>query len=439
MKKEPAAARQKTSAKRTPARRASSSAANLLKVLSVTGKINSTLNLDELLGILMNTAAEVMGTDAASLMLIDEAAQELVFRVALGEKGRELTEKFRLKLGEGIAGYVAQSGMPLVVNDPLKDPRFARRFDKATGFSTAAILCVPMKTEGRVIGVLQAINPLNRKGFRKSDLELFEIFADQAALAVEKARMHGELVRQEKARQELAIAHTIQQNFLPDLTRQDLEVEIAAQSLPALTVGGDFYDVVSLGPHQISMVIGDVSGKGVPAALYMVRAISEYRFLAAQDIHPAKLLEALNNRLCQHTSFGMFVTLFCLIVDLSERKIYHSSAGHHPLLFRTAATGETIYLEDKGGIPLGMMPESAYDEGEHSLASGDCFLLYTDGLVEARNRSGEEYGSERLLSFWSRPHTGAVEATEKTLEEFRLFTNGAPQHDDTTLLTVRIP
>jgi len=129
-------------------------AANLRRVLAVNAKINSTLDTEELLGLIMATASEVMRAEAASLMLIDPVTGELVFRVALGEKGRELKEKFRLKLGEGIAGHVAQSGTPLIVNDPQSDPRFARRFDDATGFQTRAIACVAMKTKGRIIGIL---------------------------------------------------------------------------------------------------------------------------------------------------------------------------------------------------------------------------------------------------------------------------------------------
>lgn len=430
-------------AARRPAQKLSSkglvSAENVRKVLAVNAKINSTLNLDELLGIIMNTAAEVMETEAASLMLVDEASQELVFRVALGEKGKELVEKFRLKMGEGIAGHVAKTGESLIVNDPSKDPRFAKRFDKATGFQTKAILCVPMKNQGRTLGVLQAINPLRRKGFRKGDQELFESFAAQAALSVEKARLHAELVQQEKTRQELAIASEIQQNFLPNLEHLNLPVEIAARNLPALTVGGDFYDVVRLGPSQIGMVIGDVSGKGIPAALNMVRAISEFRFLAPQHLRPSELLTRLNDRLCEHSSFGIFVTFSCLLLDLAERKLYHSSAGHHPLLYREAAGGKTFFVEDQGGIPLGMMAGSRYEEGVREVEPGDVFLLYTDGLIEARNLSGEEYGSKRLKDFLQSACPNAEAYAQNVIQEFRRFTKEAPQHDDTTVLAVRIP
>jgi len=413
-------------------------AANLRKVLAVNAKINSTLNLDELLGIIMKTAAEVMRTEASSLMLVDEATQELVFRVALGEKGKDLVEKFRLKMGEGIGGYVAKTGEPVVVNDPAGDPRFAKRFDKATGFSTKAILCVPMKNRDKIIGVLQAINPIGRPRFEKDELGLFEVFADQASLSVENARMHSELVRQERAKQELAIAHQIQQNFLPDLSQQGFSADLAARTLPALMVGGDFYDVIRVSDTKTSIVIGDVSGKGVPAALTMVRAISEYRFLVSQHSSPAELLHHLNDRLCQNSSFGIFVTFLCLLLDTDQKKIIYSSAGHHPILMREAKSSEASFLTDAGGIPLGLMPGSVYAQAERSVASGDAMMLYTDGVIEARDRAGKEYGAERLKLFLQAGRSSAAEYSERLLEDYRQFTSGAPQHDDTTVLAIKI-
>ncbi|MBU9889884.1 MAG: GAF domain-containing protein, partial [Candidatus Omnitrophica bacterium] len=170
---------------------------NLQKILRLNSILNSTLELDRLLAVIMKTSAEVMRTEVASLLLIDEETKELVFRVALGGKGSALEERFRVKMGEGIAGTVAKNGKPLVINNAQRDPRFAKRFDASTGFITRAILCVPLQAKGKVIGVLQAINPLRREGFCLSDLDLFETFAHQAAIAIENAKLHTEIVRQE--------------------------------------------------------------------------------------------------------------------------------------------------------------------------------------------------------------------------------------------------
>lgn len=412
---------------------------NYRKVLGVNSKINSTLNLDELLGILMTTASEVMQSDVASLMLVDEAAQELVFKVALGDKGKELTEKFRLKMGEGIGGYVAQTGEPVIVNDTEKDERFAKRFDNATGFKTKAIICVPMKSRDKVIGILQAINPVDKDAFTASDLELFEIFAAQATLSVENAKLHTTLMAQEKSRRELEIAKQIQQNFLPNLSEKKFKADIAAKNLPALSVGGDFYDVIRIDEDRTGIIIGDVSGKGVPAALYMVRAISEYRFHINQTQNPSELLDALNKALSENTSFGMFVTLLYILLDHRAQTIHYSSSGHHPILFRGPEDTEAHYLDDIGGMPCGLMPETpAPAQASLPMKSGSVLMVYTDGVTEARDTAANEYGAGRLKNFLSSTTKTAAEYAEGLIADVQKFTTGAPQHDDTTILVIKI-
>jgi len=410
--------------------------ANLRKVLAVTSKINSTLNLDELLTVIMTTATEVMSTEVASLLLMEEASQELVFRVALGDKGSNLTEKFRVKVGEGIAGSVAQKGESVIVQDARNDPRFARRFDDNTGFVTKGMLCVPMKAKGKVIGVLQAINPRGDKKIGPGDLELFEIFADQAAIAVENAKLHAEIVKQEKAKQELAIASEIQMNFLPDLSGQAFGLDITARTLPARTVGGDFYDVLNLDPNKVGVLIADVSGKGVPAALFMVNAISQFRFLAPRYPAPADLLTHLNQILARDSTRGMFITAVYLVVDKKTRKVTYASAGHHAIL-RRRADGTAEELSSDGGPPVGLMPDAAFPQNETALECSDVLFLYTDGIVEARNPKGQEYGAALLKACLRPACPDAKTYTENIYNDIAAFAKGAPQHDDMTALVIR--
>lgn len=410
---------------------------NLKKVLAVNGRLNSTLDLNQLLEIIMNTATEVMRAETASLMLIDEATNELVFRVALGEIGEELKEKFRVKIGEGIAGTVAKTGQSLIVNDTRNDPRFAKRFDASTGFKSEAILCVPMIAKEKIIGVIEAINPLGRPGFDQDDLDLFETFSHLASIALENARMHGEILKQERMKRDLKIAHDIQQNFLPDLSKSAFSVDVSACSIPARDVGGDFYDVVPLDDGRTGIIIGDVSGKGVPAALYMVRAISEFRFLAQRLKSPAALLTQLNAVLAPNSPFGMFVTILYLVIDSRARAVEHSSAGHHPI-FRCRA-GSGSYLENVGGPPVGLDETATYEQKTESVETGDTFVMYTDGVSEARNPAREEYGSERLKARLSGKIADAAEATRNVLEDVKHFVQQAEPHDDITVLAARVP
>ncbi len=409
---------------------------NLKKVLAVNSRLNSTLDLNELLEIIMNTATEVMRAETASLMLIDEASNELVFRVALGSIGGELKEKFRVKIGEGIAGTCAKTGESLIVNDTQNDPRFAKRFDASTGFKSEAILCVPMIAKEKIIGVIEAINPLGRPGFDQDDLDLFETFAHLASIALENARMHGEILKQERTKRDLKIAHDIQQNFLPDLRKSVFPVDVAAESIPAREVGGDFYDVVPLDENRTGVIIGDVSGKGVPAALYMVRAISEFRFLAPRSKSPAALLTQLNAVLAPNSPFGMFVTILYIVIDSRARTIEHSSAGHHPV-FRCRA-GLGTYLDNIGGPPVGLDETAQYEQKSEAAEPGDTFVIYTDGVSEARNPGREEYGSERLKACLAGKIPDAASTTQLVLEDVKKFVRQAEPHDDITVLAARV-
>ncbi len=411
---------------------------NFKKVLALNSKINSTLDLDELLGIIMTTAGEVMRAEAASLMLLDEESKELVFRVALGEKGSELKEKFRVKLGEGIAGWVAQSGEPLIINDPRTDKRFAGRFDDATGFQSKAIICVPMHARDKIIGILEALNPIGRNDFSNEDLVLFQTFADQAAISVENARLHQALVQQELAARELKIAREIQQSFLPDLKTLALPIDLACRNIPAREVSGDFYDIFRLDENRTGVMIGDVSGKGVPASLYMVRAISDSRFLAPRFPDPANLLRELNKRLVRDSRFGIFTTLLYLVVDSREKSISFASAGHHPMLRRKAGSGTAESVDGTSGMPLGLFEEAEYASNTLQAEAGDTFFLYTDGITEARNAAGQEFELGRVKQAVAEAAQSSLEYADRIFDALKEFTRGAEQHDDITLVTVKI-
>lgn len=411
---------------------------NLEKILAVNATINSTLNLDELLAVIMNTAASVMRAKASSLMLLNDAGDHLLFKVVLGCKANTLKENFSVKIGEGIAGTVAKTGKSLIVNDTATDKRFAKRFDAATGFKTQAILCVPLRAKNKIIGILEAINPIGRKKFDAQDLKFFEVFADQAAIAVENARLHAEELKQEKAKQELLIAHEIQQSFLPDLVGRECGIDIAASSIPALAVGGDFYDVVKIDEAKTGILIGDVSGKGVPAALYMVRAISEFRALISQASQPGELLTALNNNLAKNGTRGMFITLIYLLADCRNKSLCLSSAGHHPTIRRNSI-GAIELQPNPGGPPIGLLPGGRYEEITIPMALGDVFILYTDGVTEARNKKGEEYRYEGIIQSILQEQKSAQAYNQALLEDLKKFTDGAVQHDDITALTLMLP
>ncbi|MBI4711383.1 MAG: serine/threonine-protein phosphatase, partial [Candidatus Omnitrophica bacterium] len=199
------------------------------------------------------------------------------------------------------------------------------------------------------------------------------------------------------------------------------------------------YDVIALEGDRVGIILGDVSGKGVPAALYMVRAMSEYRFLAPQAKDPAELLTALNQRLSVNSPFGMFLTMVCLVIDKHMNTVQYSSAGHLPLLLRKTAEDTPEILKGAQSPPLGLMAETSFFLNTAHLEPGDALFLYTDGVVEARDKRGKEYTIERLAECVKKEADSAAAYSERIFEDVRKFTAGADQHDDITALTVVIP
>lgn len=413
--------------------------ANLSSLVEISKIINSTLDLDALLTMIMEIIKQVLNAESGSLLLIDESGSELLFRIAIGPKEKELKEKVRLKLGQGIAGWVAAHGVPLRIPDVSRDKRFDPTMDKALGHKTLSILCVPLQVQGKTVGVLEAINSKNPGGFSDDDMELFVAFSSQAAVAIESARMHARLLEQQRVEHELRIAHQIQQNFLPSVFPKLAGAKIYAKTVPAWETGGDFFDVVDMGSGRIGAVIGDVSGKGAPAALYMVKALSEFRFRSPGPLGIEKMLEALNESLFDHSTSGMFVTLLYVVVDAIARTLSYGNAGHLPLIRKAGGSGDFESLDGGSGIPLGITKGAHYVAHTVVLEKGDLLLLYTDGIIEARNRKGREFGLQRLRRLLSSGKSTGPEALVKQLLRcVARFAKGMPQHDDLTALAIRI-
>jgi len=295
---------------------------------------------------------------------------------------------------------------------------------------------VPLKVKDRMIGILEAFNPTDRPMFDEADLKLCEAFASQAAVAIENARMHERIVHQRAVEQELQIASQIQQSFLPKRYPDMPGVTIAAISVPARNVGGDLYDVIDLGNDRVGVIIGDVAGKGVPAALFMVKAMSELRFHTASIPTTAKVLQTANDMI-EESDLGVFITAVYLVLDVKTGRLEYSNAGHlAPMVVRPTAD-EVISLDEGRGLPLGVAPGSEFEQGEFTLQPGDSVFLYTDGIMEARNAKEEEYGEERLAELLAGKDAVPEELIELVRHDVAAFTQDRPQHDDLTALAFR--
>jgi sigma-B regulation protein RsbU (phosphoserine phosphatase) len=405
----------------------------LSTLIDVNALISSSLNLDQILENVMNISKRVMNADASSLMLIDEKTNELVYEVALGTVGEKLKQQFRLKMGQGIAGAVAQDGKPLLIEDVYAHPKFYRGHDEATGYRTKSMIAVPLKIGDRITGVAQVINRLDNKPFDADDLELFVALCGMAAIAIENAKMHRSLMEKQRLVKDMEFARTVQESFLPQHAPEIVNYRFGAHYTPAQEVGGDFYDFLRLDKGRTAIVVGDVSGKGVPAALYMARLGSDLRTLAFTEKDPARALKKLNDLLVGRSRRGMFATLLYLELDPGTGRMTASNAGHLPPIVRRA-DGTVKRFSPAGGSPLGILPGIDFGQEDLALAPGDTVVLYTDGIIEAMNARDELYGYERLEELIRKGPSDPDALTSAIIGDVNRFTGLSPQHDDMTLV-----
>jgi sigma-B regulation protein RsbU (phosphoserine phosphatase) len=399
--------------------------------------LNSEFNLASLLDTIMETAKQVMQADACSLLLLDPESGDLVFQVAIGGVGGHLKTLARVKVGEGIAGTVAQTGESLIVKDAYEHPRFNPEYDRKTGFKTGAVLCAPLKAKGEILGVCQVIH--NRDGQRTffgPDLNLFEMFCGSAALAIQNARVHQILLERQKSEKDMEFARSVQESFLPSVFPRSERFRFAARFLPARQVGGDFYDFIPCGDDSLAVVMGDVSGKGVSAALHMARLMSDFRFVSQHVREPQEVLTEINGILCARSVRGIFVTALFLRIDLNSGVMQAANAGHLPILLANT-NGQVADRIHASGAPLGVLPGSRYSGEEIALSPGDRLLLFTDGVTEPKNADQEAFGTDRLKARFSQNHLPPQDFLNSLVDTIRSFAGAStPPFDDLTLVAI---
>ena len=411
----------------------------LSSLIEVSIIVNSTLDLDEVINLVMEKAQSVMKAEASAVMILNEETGYLEWQVALGEVGQQVQETIRLKIGEGIAGWVAQTGEPVIVPDAQKDPRFANRVDKQTGFVTKSILAVPLKVKEKVIGIAEVINRVDGKAFNDDDLHLFSTFGRQVALAIENARMHKFMLEQQKFEQQLEAARIIQESFLPQKAPTDKfsRFRVAGKSIAASSIGGDFFDYIEIDESTVGLVTGDVAGKGIPAALFMARLVSDFRFQTQIELDPAQILHTINNLLVDRTRRGMFVTLQYLLLDSLAGKVKSANAGHLPLIKLCRKSGQSEILVSENSAPLGILQNMQFSCQAIQLEPGDMLICVTDGIIEAKNKRGKLFSMERLASLLNRKWDGPDQVVNEVIANVNEFARGVAQHDDLTVTALQ--
>jgi phosphoserine phosphatase RsbU/P len=411
----------------------------LRMLLDVTKKISRSLDRQEVLNLVMDTLDSVIPYDAAGIFLIEcgakdslqEGEDQCTFK-SEAVRGYDVEELYdlHLKLGEGLLGTVAVSGKPIIVNDVRSNPVYVNARDR-----TRSEMVAPIISNDEVIGCFD-LESDELNAYSNDDLEVLLLLASQVAIIIEKVELHEQLIEKKRLQGQLEVARQVQLELLPANDPALVGFDISAYNFPTEEVSGDYYDWVRIYEDQIGIVIADVSGKGVPAAILMaflrasLRAASHIGY--ATHISMAKV----NYLLWESIERNQFVTAFYGILDASNRTLSFSNAGHNPPLL-IKANGETRFITE-GEQPLGMFQHTRYHENHVVLEPGDVFVLYTDGATEAESPAGEEFGRDRLVdavkASLDKPAREMIASIQMSVLE---WTASAGATDDVTFFVIK--
>lgn len=302
------------------------------------------------------------------------------------------------------------------------------------------VLSVPMFLQERLVGFINVGTKMSGKIYSQEDIILLSTVAGQAAIAIENARLHKTEIDQQRITEELGLARKIQQGLFPKANPNVPGLDIAGVSVPALSVGGDYYDFIQLGPEKILAVVADVSGKGMSAALYMSKIQGMVQLAAHMYKTPKEMLTHINRRIFEGIDRKSFITMILALFDLRKKEVRICRAGHNKALI--GVNGKFRFLEG-GGIGLGLergpMFEDAIEEVRIPLKPNSLFLFYTDGITEAMNEKRRQLGEQAIVNLLkAKRHYSSLEIENAILKMIEEFRGSAEQHDDVTMVIVKV-
>ncbi len=405
-------------------------ARTLLVLNEISRELTSILNLDQLLKRIGELLSRLIDYQMFSVLLLDSTESILQHRFSLRFK-TNVHLKQDIPLDRGLVGYAARHRTGVLVPDVKKDPRYIELNPE-----TRSELCVPLIYKDKVIGVLDLEH--TRVGYFTEDhMRTLTTLAAQVAIAIENARLYEEIARQERRlERDLALAHALQLRLLPQTLPKLNNLEVAARFVPARAIGGDLYDFLSYSLSRTAIVVGDVSGKGAPAAIYAALVSGILRSHCAAEPSPAEMLSAVNLSLGERPIEAQFVSIIYALWDDVQRNLQISSSGlprpiycHDGKLERVEATG----------LPLGLFAEEDFEELSFNPRPGDLFVLFSDGILDARNRDGELFGRERLEKVVSKVASGsAQEVVDAIFSAMGEHAAGVEAFDDATVVALKV-
>jgi phosphoserine phosphatase RsbU/P len=414
----------------------------LSSIIEATKKLNSTLDLGELISIILQIATRQTGAERGTVFLVDREHNEIWSLVGIGLEQQVI----RLPAERGIAGWVAREGVAVRLENAYNDTRFEPDIDRRLGFKTQQLLCLPIRNEaGAIIGVLQLLN--KPEGFTDEDEAFIDALSLHVALALEKAQLHRERVEKEKMERDLALAREIQSGLLPDAPPIFPGLEISVSHRASQMVGGDYYDFLPVhvdGKDSLLVVVADVEGKGAASALVMANVQAILHALADHIECLEKLPTVINQKILLRERSGnprsratKYLSMFLALVEPGGGNVRYVNAGHvPPAVIR--ADGRVEWLE-AGGMIVGLLPDVQFECGGVSLGRGDLLVACTDGITEAMDALGTEFGRPRLAEFVARMrHRRPDEIMQAVLAEVEMHSRGGVYEDDRILMVIKV-
>jgi len=395
-------------------------------------EIGASNNTQEIMQSIVRRSLRAVAAEQGVITLIDQHASTPMKTLVRTRVSSGRQQAFHLE--QSLQGWMLLHKTPLLVNDPAHDERFP-----GVKWETPirSLVCAPLLVKSTLTGILTIYNKKEAAGFTPEDQRLLGIIAAQSAQVIENARLYEEEQTLLRMQEQVRLAAKIQLELLPKTAPALADYEIAGKTLPAQSVGGDYYDFIHLDEKRLALCLGDVTGKGLPASLLMANLQATMRGQALASASIVESMQRANTLLYQSTDDEKFATLFYAVLDTRQHRLHYANAGHNdPYLF-SSAHAEPLPLKT-GGIMLGLLPNYPFAEASIELRPGDLLVIYSDGVTEAKNVLEEDFGEERLLAM-VRKHSSAPlpDLLSRIVEEVTAFAGSTPQHDDITLVAMR--
>ncbi|MDD4857400.1 MAG: SpoIIE family protein phosphatase [Candidatus Krumholzibacteria bacterium] len=395
--------------------------------------VGSTSSLERINELIVHRCIKHLKVEQATITLLDAKRLETPFHTII--RGADTSgETLPCRLSAELTGWMLKNQKPLIINNLARDVRFQTKNSDAG--SLRSVLSVPLMLKGRMIGLLNLFNKRTEGGFTDADARLLGIIATQSAQVIEHARLFAEEQALKLMREEMKLAYKIQMDLLPKEPPNFAGFDIAGVSIPAKAVGGDYFDFVRVNDDILAFCLGDVSGKGMPAALLMANLQATLRSQIITGASPKECLARANNLIYKSTDDDKFATLFYGTIDRRSHEIAYANAGHnYPLLLKA---GEKPTRLEAGGLMLGCLESFQYTESIVPLRAGDTLLVYSDGITESIDANDEEYGEDRLAALFLKYRSdSAHRLIDEIVSAVRAHAGETSQTDDMTLLVIK--